>query len=80
MPVEIFLHTDLATAERELSLTLGLAEAAPGGVLLRGSADELEWYARELMRLPFRFEIREPVALRRILASLARELAERFDV
>lgn len=80
VPVEIFLHTDLATAERELSLTLGLAEAAPGGVLLRGSADELEWYARELMRLPFRFEIREPVALRRILASLARELAERFDV
>ena len=79
VPVEIFLHTDLATAQRELSLTLGLAEAAPGGVLLRGSADELDWYARELMRLPFRFEIREPVALRRILASLARELAERFD-
>ena len=33
------------------------------GVLLRGSFDEAEWYARELMRLPFDFEIREPAHL-----------------
>ena len=42
-----------------------------------GSADELDWYARELMRLPFAFEIRVPTALRAMLARLASELAAR---
>jgi predicted DNA-binding transcriptional regulator YafY len=76
---EVLLHTDIATARLELSLTLGVPEACEGGVLLRGSADELDWYARELMRLPFRFEVRKPAALGPMLAKLARELAERFS-
>src|SRR5262249_32462979 len=50
---EVFLHTDIAAAKRECSETLGVPEACEGGVLLQGSADELDWYARELMRLPF---------------------------
>ena len=79
IPVEVLLHTDLATAQRELSYTLGIPEACEGGVLLRGSADEIDWYARELMRLPFRFEVRTRAALGPMLAKLARELAERFS-
>jgi predicted DNA-binding transcriptional regulator YafY len=78
IPVEVFLHTDLAAAQRELPNSLGVAHASGKGVCLTGSADELDWYARELMRLPFRFEVREPAALRTMLGKLSRELAERF--
>jgi predicted DNA-binding transcriptional regulator YafY len=77
-PVEVFLHTDLAHAKREIEESLGIPEPAEGGVLLRGSADELDWYARELMRLPFRFEVRAPESLRAMLGKLAGELAQRF--
>ncbi len=76
--VEVLLHTDLATAKRELHPTAGVAEPCEGGVLLKGSADELDWYARELMRLPFRFEVRTPALLRQTLAKLARELVDQF--
>jgi predicted DNA-binding transcriptional regulator YafY len=76
--VEVLLHTDLAQARREIPESLGIADTCAEGILLRGSADELDWYARELMRLPFRFEVRTPVALRSMLARLAGELVERF--
>jgi predicted DNA-binding transcriptional regulator YafY len=75
---ELFLHTDLARARRELFNGLGVAEAAEGGVVLRGYCDELEWYARELMRLPFEFEIRAPSTLHATVGRLAREMAGRF--
>jgi len=76
---ELFLHTDLERARRELFNGLGVPEAVDGGVVVKGYCDELDWYARELMRLPFRFEIRAPVELRSTLAGLSRELAERFS-
>ena len=75
---EVLLRTDLATARIELPLSLGAPEACAEGVLLRGSADELDWYARELMRLPFEFDIRKPLQLRTTLATLAARLAQRF--
>ncbi len=74
-PVEVFLHTDLERARREVFNPLGVPEASGEGVVLRGAADDLAWYARELLRLPFRFEVREPLALRAKVAELARELA-----
>ena len=46
--------------------------------MLKGSADDLDWYARELMRLPFRFEVRSPAALKHTIARLARDIAEQF--
>jgi predicted DNA-binding transcriptional regulator YafY len=76
IPVEVWLQTDLDGARRELSPAMGVAHASGEGVLVKGSADELDWYARELMRLPFRFEIRKPVELRTVVRKLARELAE----
>ena len=75
---ELFLYTDLEGARRELFNGLGVPESAEGGVLLRGYCDELDWYARELMRLPFAFEVRAPVGLRATVGRLARALAERF--
>jgi len=75
---EVLLHTDLATARREITETLGIASDTADGVVLNGSADELDWYARELMRLPFRFEVRAPAALGTMIARLARALVEQF--
>lgn len=73
--IEVLLHTDLECAKRELFPTLGLPEPCAEGVLLRGSADDLDWCARELMRLPFRFEVRSPAALRHAVARLAGAIA-----
>ncbi len=44
-----------------------------------GSADDLDWYARELIRLPFRFEVRSPDALRGSLAKIGQDLAAQFS-
>jgi predicted DNA-binding transcriptional regulator YafY len=78
-PTEIVLHTDLATAKSELFETLGVAEAFEGAVLLKGFAEELEWYARELMRLPFRFDVRAPKELGTTIAKLASRLAKQYS-
>ena len=78
VPTELFLYTDLECARRELFNGLGVPEAAEGGVVLRGLCDELDWYARELMRLPFSFEVRAPGELRATVGRIARALAERF--
>jgi len=75
---ELFLYTDLECARRELFNGLGVPEAVDGGVVVKGFCDELDWYARELMRLPFRFEVRSPVELRSTVGRLAAELAQRF--
>lgn len=77
-PVEVLLHTDLERATAELFAILGVPEECEEGVLLKGSADDLEWYARELMRLPFDFDVREPAELRAVLGRLAARMAERF--
>jgi hypothetical protein len=45
------------------------------GVLLRRQlCDDLAWFARELARLPFGFEIRRPHALREALCVCAQGL------
>lgn len=72
--IEVLLHADLASARRETFGALGLLEPVAGGVLLRAEADELAWFARELARLPFSFEVRRPAALRAELARCARRL------
>ncbi len=74
--VEAFLETDLATAQRELFPAAGVLEWVDDGVLLRSQVDDLDWFARELARLPFPFQIRRPVALRHAVGALARRLLE----
>jgi predicted DNA-binding transcriptional regulator YafY len=72
--IEVLLHVDLATARNALFEGIGLFEPAAGGVLLHAQADDLDWFARELIRLPFDFEVRRPAALRTALAARARRL------
>jgi predicted DNA-binding transcriptional regulator YafY len=75
--IEVLLRTDLPTARRELFQTIGILEPTDGGVTLYGQADDLSWFARELARLPFDFEIRHPPALRNALQKCARALLRR---
>ena len=70
--IEVLLNTDLTTARREVFAGIGLLQMHGGHVLLRAQADDLDWFARELSRLPFDFEIRTPEAL--CAALLARAL------
>lgn len=76
--VSVLLHTDLASAQRRLFTEIGTLEARTvrgrPAVLLRGEADDLDWFARELARLPFRFEVIAPAALAGRIAAHARRL------
>jgi predicted DNA-binding transcriptional regulator YafY len=75
--VVVVLKTDLQTARRELSPAVGILEWTGTGVLLRGEVDNLQWFAQELARLPFEFEIERPAALRTALEVVARRLLAR---
>ena len=77
--VEVLLHADLAKARDAFSQAIGLFDAAEDGTLLRVRTDDLTWFARQLARVPFEFEIRTPQRLRKkLLAHAARlqKLAE----
>ncbi|MDP3856806.1 MAG: YafY family protein [Stagnimonas sp.] len=74
--IELRLHTDLATAQKELFSSFGLLEWTGEAVHLHGHADDLDWYARELARLPFDFEVLRPLALREALGRLALRLSQ----
>jgi predicted DNA-binding transcriptional regulator YafY len=73
--IEVRLLTDLATARRELFPSAGVLEPTEDGVLLRSQADDLDWFARELARLPFGFEIHSPRALGDAVAALSKRLS-----
>ena len=45
-------------------------------VLLRSEADDLDWFGRELARLPFRFEVLAPSELARRLERHAKQLLQ----
>jgi predicted DNA-binding transcriptional regulator YafY len=72
---EVLLRADLATVRRELFPVAGVLEPVAEGVILHAQADDLDWLARELARLPFAFAVRKPRALRSAVAALARRLA-----
>jgi len=72
--IEVRLDTDLETARREIFPAAGVLEWTGDGVSLRGQVDSLPWFAQELARLPFAFEIRKPAALRAALEAVARRL------
>lgn len=62
--VEVRLAADLATVKNALFETIGIFEPDADGVILFAQIDDLDWFARELARLPFDFEVRAPAALR----------------
>jgi predicted DNA-binding transcriptional regulator YafY len=71
---EVLLAADLETARREVFPSAGLLEGTADGVLLRSEVDDLDWFARELARLPFALAVRRPRELRDALAAHARRL------
>jgi predicted DNA-binding transcriptional regulator YafY len=73
--VEVLLATDLEAARDELPESLGLFEPTAGGVLWHGQTNDLDWFARQLARLPFDFTIRRPAELRQALQRRAHRLA-----
>jgi hypothetical protein len=72
--VEVLFETDLATAQKWLVPYVGVLECADEGVLLRAQADNLDWIAHELARLPFDFAIRTPAALRGEILKISKRL------
>lgn len=72
--VEVLLRTNLAKAREAFSPAIGLFEASDDGVLLRVRTDDLRWFARQLARVPFDFEIRTPQRLRKELLSHVTQL------
>jgi predicted DNA-binding transcriptional regulator YafY len=72
--VEVLLETDLAGAQCAVVPYVGVLECVEGGVLLRAQADDLDWMARELARLPFDFRVKSPAALRGVIAGISRRL------
>ena len=74
-PVEVLLETDLLSAQRALYYAASDLEWTGEGVMLRSQVEDLDWFARELSRLPFDMVIREPAALRAALDRQAGRLA-----
>ena len=72
--VEVLLRTDIKTAMLELGETIGLYELTAEGVLFRTRTDGIDWFARQLARLSFKFEIRSPEALTEALRIHAGKL------
>jgi predicted DNA-binding transcriptional regulator YafY len=72
---EIFLKTDLDTAHTEVFDVLGVLEPREGGVLMRGSVEDLDWLARQISIFSFDFIVREPAELRDELRKRSIRLA-----
>ena len=74
-PVEVVLEATLEEARARVSPVVALLEPTPGGVLLHGHTENLDWMARYLAGLGFPLEVRRPPELRAALRRLARQLA-----
>ncbi|WP_323846582.1 YafY family protein [Microbulbifer magnicolonia] len=72
--VELLLHTDLANASAVLGDELGLLTPKGDAVLWRAHTGCLNWFAAQLVRLPFAFEILAPSNLRAELRRQAERL------
>ncbi|MEP6632828.1 MAG: YafY family protein [Luteimonas sp.] len=72
--IEVLLQTDLATARHEVFSAFGILETTEGGVLLSAQADDLDWFARELSRLPFDFSVLSPAPLSDAVRDCGRRL------
>jgi predicted DNA-binding transcriptional regulator YafY len=77
--VEVLLHTDLASARRQLRPELARLSAARHGVRMEAEVDELPHMARDLARLPFGFTIVKPAALKRALAAHVQQLVAQLE-
>ena len=72
--VEVLLRADLQSALAHVHGSIGVLTPCGDHVLLRSHEDDLDWYARELARLPFDFAVLQPRALRTAVQRCARRL------
>ena len=72
---ELLLKTDIDTAQGEVFDVLGILEAAEGGIILRGSVEDLDWLARQISIFSFDFVVHEPAELREELRKHSMKLA-----
>jgi len=72
--VELLLHADLASASAVLGDELGLLTPKGNAVIWRAHTGCLNWFAAQLVRLPFTFEILTPSDLRAELRHQAERL------
>lgn len=77
--IEVLLKTDLKSAREQLFDAIGIFEQMENGVLVHSQADDLDWFARELARMPFAFEIRHPPELRDAVRICARRLLAQIE-
>jgi predicted DNA-binding transcriptional regulator YafY len=77
--IEVLLLTDLPTASLQLFNGLGLLQPESEGVLLKAQADDLDWFARELSRLPFGFRVLKPQALAAAVRGNANRLLAQVE-
>ncbi|MEO8672983.1 MAG: YafY family protein [Tahibacter sp.] len=74
--VEVWIDSSLADAQALFPPDIGQFEAERSGTRLRAHTDHLDWFARQLARLPFAFEIRTPAALGDALRAHAQRLLQ----
>ncbi|MER7070237.1 WYL domain-containing protein [Terrabacter sp. NPDC000476] len=74
--VDVLLRADLLEAGRWLPRSLGRLEEVDGGVRLRATTDDPEWYARQLAVTPLTFEVVGSPALVQATEDLAARLVK----
>jgi predicted DNA-binding transcriptional regulator YafY len=72
---ELLLKTDIDTAQKEVFDMLGILETAEGGIILRGSVEDLDWLARQISIFSFDFIVREPAQLKAELKKHSAKLS-----
>lgn len=77
--IEVLLKTDLKSAREQLFDAIGIFAQTEDGVLVRSQADDLDWFARELARMPFAFEIHSPPELRDAVRVCAQRLLAQIE-
>lgn len=78
--VEVLLETTLERVERQMPPGWAILEEVPGGAVLRGQYDPLDWIAAQLLLLNCPLSVRQPqefVEALHALAERASALAER---
>jgi predicted DNA-binding transcriptional regulator YafY len=72
--IVVRLKTSLATAQAELFEAIGVFRPVEDSVMLYSQADDLPWFARQLARVAFDFEVLQPFELREAIEDCARRL------
>jgi predicted DNA-binding transcriptional regulator YafY len=72
--IVVRLQTSLATAQAELFDAIGVFRPVEDAVMLYSQADDLPWFARQLSRLSFDFEVLEPPELVDAVTACAQRL------